>query len=337
VSTETGADSEGGVRIYEVGPRDGLQNEPETVSTEAKLELIQRLAQSGLARIEVTSFVSPRWIPQLADADDLAALLPRFPSVRYSALVPNPQGYERFARAATLHTAAVFISASETHNRKNVNRGVAEHLARLRPVIESAVADGRATRAYVSTVCGCPYEGEVALAAVVGLTRELLALGVNEISLGDTIGVGTPRQVQELVRAVAQEVPLERIALHLHDTYGRALANVQAGYEAGIRIFDSSIGGLGGCPYAPGASGNVATEDVVDLFEHQGIATGVELSRLVGAAAWLERDVLRRPLPGRVVRAELGKRERRVAATAASPESHGENDGERALAGTGDR
>lgn len=302
------------VRIYEVGPRDGLQNEPENVPTAAKLELIQRLALSGLRRIEVTSFVSPKWIPQLADAEDLAAILPTFPDVYYSALVPNPQGYERFARAAALHTAAVFISASETHNRKNVNRGIADHLARLRPVIESAAADGRTTRAYVSTVCGCPYEGEVALAAVAELTRELFALGIDEVSLGDTIGVGTPKQVRELVSVIAQEAPLERIALHLHDTYGRALANVQAGYEAGIRSFDSSIGGLGGCPYAPGASGNVATEDVVDLFEHEGIATGVDLSRLVAAAAWLESSVLRRPLPGRVVRAELGKREKSVAA-----------------------
>ena len=301
------------VQIYEVGPRDGLQNEPESVSTEAKLELIQRLALSGIGFIEVTSFVSPKWIPQLADAEELVAILPSFPDVRYSALVPNPQGYERFARAGELHTAAVFISASETHNRKNVNRGIADHLERLRAVVEAAAADGHGTRAYVSTVCGCPYEGEIAVAAVAELTRELFALGVDEVSLGDTIGVGHPRQVRELIRAVAGVAPLERIALHLHDTYGRALANVQAGYEAGVRIFDSSIAGLGGCPYAPGASGNVATEDIVDLFGREGIATGIELDRLVDAAGWLEGEVLRRPLSGRVFRAELGRREKSTA------------------------
>jgi hydroxymethylglutaryl-CoA lyase len=296
------------VSIYEVGPRDGLQNEPDSVPTQAKLELIQRLVLSGIRLIEATSFVSPRWIPQLADAEDLAGLLPSFADVRYSALVPNLEGYDRFARVGSLDTAAVFISASETHNRKNVNRGIAEHLERIRPVVERAIADGRGTRAYVSTVCGCPYEGDVPASAVARLSESLLALGVEQISLGDTIGIGDPCQVRELVDCLAQVTPLDRLALHLHDTYGRALANVQAGYEAGIRTFDSSIGGLGGCPYAPGASGNVATEDVVDLFEREGIATGVELSRLVDAAGWLEADVLRRRLPGRVARAELGKR-----------------------------
>jgi hydroxymethylglutaryl-CoA lyase len=295
--------------VYEVGPRDGLQNEPETVPTAGKLELIQRLAAAGLRRIEVTSFVSPRWIPQLADADDLAALLPAFPRVVYSALVPNAEGYERFRAAGDLSVAAFFVSASETHNRKNVNRGVAEHLERFRPVAERAKADGVRLRAYVSTVCGCPYEGKVAVAAVVRLVEALRALGADEISLGDTIGVGHPAQVRELVGAVAGAAPLERIALHCHDTYGRALANVQAGFEAGVRTFDASLGGLGGCPYAPGASGNVATEDVVDLFEAAGLATGVDLTRLVAASAWLEDEVLRRPLPGRVYRARRGARE----------------------------
>jgi hydroxymethylglutaryl-CoA lyase len=295
--------------VYEVGPRDGLQNEPETVPTAGKLELIQRLAAAGLRRIEVTSFVSPRWIPQLADADDLAALLPAFPRVVYSALVPNAEGYERFRAAGDLSVAAFFVSASETHNRKNVNRGVAEHLERFRPVAERAKADGVRLRAYVSTVCGCPYEGKVAAAAVVRLVEALRALGADEISLGDTIGVGHPAQVRELVGAVAGAAPLERIALHCHDTYGRALANVQAGFEAGVRTFDASLGGLGGCPYAPGASGNVATEDVVDLFEAAGLATGVDLTRLVAASAWLEDEVLRRPLPGRVYRARRGARE----------------------------
>jgi len=298
------------VALYEVGPRDGLQNEPETVPTPAKLELIARLATAGLRRIEVTSFVSPRWIPQLADADALLGTLPRLPGVVYGALVPNERGYERFLEAGGADLIGCFVSASETHNRRNVNCSVAEQLERIRPVAERARADGVGLRAYVSTACGCPYEGRVALGAVVDLARRLRALGADEISLGDTVGVGRPAQVRELVAAVAGEVPLARVALHLHDTYGRALANAQAGYEAGVRCFDAALGGLGGCPYAPGASGNVATEDLVDLFEGGGVATGVDLRRLVDAAAWLEQDVLSRPLPGRVYRAVLGERQR---------------------------
>ncbi len=295
--------------VYEVGPRDGLQNEPEPVATAAKAELVGRLAAAGLSRIEITSFVSPKWIPQLADADELCRIVARPPSVSYSALVPNEAGYERLRRAA-LPVAAFFVSASEAHNHKNVGRGIAEHLARFAPVAERARADAVRLRAYVSTVCGCPYEGAVAVGAVVDVVRRLDALGADEISLGDTIGVGHPRQVRELVCAVAGVIALERIALHLHDTWGRALANVQAGFEAGVRTFDASLGGLGGCPYAPGASGNVATEDVVDLFERAGVATGVDLDALVDTSAWLERDVLGRALPGRVYRARLGQRER---------------------------
>ncbi|HVN40405.1 MAG TPA: hydroxymethylglutaryl-CoA lyase [Myxococcota bacterium] len=294
-----------------MGPRDGLQNEPETVATEQKLALIEGLARAGLRRIEVSSFVSPKWIPQLADAEALTSALRPHPGVRYSALVPNLKGYERLrAAGGEVAVAAVFLSASETHNRKNVNCSVEEALERLRPVAESARADGIGLRAYVSTVCGCPYEGEVEPRAVVSLTAKLLALGATEISLGDTIGVGHPAQVRALVRAVAGDAPLERIALHLHDTFGRALANVQAGYEAGVRTFDASLGGLGGCPYAPGASGNVATEDLVDLFERAGVPTGVDLEQLVDTTRWLEEDVLRRPLPGRVYRARLGARQR---------------------------
>jgi len=297
------------VVLYEVGPRDGLQNEPETVATEAKAALIARLVAAGLRRVEVTSFVSPQWIPQLADADALCERLPREGGAVFSALVPNEAGYRRF-RAARLPVAAFFVSASETHNRRNVNRGVAEHLERFRPVAEQARADGVRLRAYVSTVCGCPYEGEVAPVAVVSLVERLVGLGADELSLGDTIGVGHPRQVRELVAAVAGVAPLERVALHLHDTWGRALANVQAGYEAGVRTFDASLGGLGGCPYAPGASGNVATEDVVDLFARAGVATGVDLDALVDASAWLEGEVLKRRLPSRVFRARLGQRRR---------------------------
>jgi len=293
-----------------VGPRDGLQNEPEAIPTEAKRELILRLATAGLRRIEITSFVSPKWIPQLADADALAGALPRPPGVTYSALVPNERGYARFRAADGVQVAAVFLSASESHNRKNLNCSIAEQLERIRPVAACAREDGVGLRAYVSTVLGCPYEGEVGVGAVVTLARSLLDLGATEISLGDTIGVGVPARVRALVRALADEVGLERMALHLHDTYGRALANVQAGYEEGVRVFDASVGGLGGCPYAPGASGNVATEDVVDLFEAAGIRTGVELDRLVDATQWLQEDVLGRPLPGRVFRARLGERER---------------------------
>ncbi|HEX9815148.1 MAG TPA: hydroxymethylglutaryl-CoA lyase [Myxococcota bacterium] len=297
------------VGIYEVGPRDGLQNEAGFVPTNAKLELIALLAVSGLRRIEVASFVSPSWIPQLADADELVAVLRRIPGVRYGALVPNERGYERLRAAGPIDVVGTFISASETHNQKNVNCSIAEQLERLAPVFERSRADGIAVRAYISTVCGCPYEGEIALSSVVELARRLIERGAAEISLGDTIGVGHPNQVRELVRAVASEVPIERIALHLHDTYGRALANAQAGFEQGVRTFDASIAGLGGCPYAPGASGNVATEDLVDLFEREGVRTGIDLDTLVDASAWLERDVLGRPLPGRVFRARLGERQ----------------------------
>lgn len=298
------------MRIHEVGPRDGLQNESRVVSLDDKLTLVRRLAAAGLRSIECTSYVSPEWIPQLADSDALAAALPDLPGVAYRGLVPNRKGYERFRTAGHVHRAAVFISASETHNRKNVNRSVAEHLERLLPVIEQARTDGVPVRAYVSTAFGCPDEGRVAPEAVLQLTRDLVAAGVDDVSLGDTIGVGVPGQVRELLAAVRDCLPLERIALHFHDTYGRGLVNVEAGYEEGVRDFDASLGGLGGCPYAPGAAGNVATEDVVDLFERSGVSTGVDLAALVDTTAWLEREVLERPLTSRVYRAEMGVRER---------------------------
>jgi hydroxymethylglutaryl-CoA lyase len=233
--------------------------------------------------------------------------------VVYSALVPNERGYARFREAGGAQVAAVFVSASESHNRRNLNCTVAEQLERIRPVAERAREDGFGLRAYVSTVCGCPYEGEVAVSAVVALTRALADLGIAEISLGDTIGVGHPGQVRELVSAIAGEVELARIALHFHDTYGRALVNTAAGFAAGVRVFDGALGGLGGCPYAPGASGNAATEDLVAFFESEGVATGVDLDRLVDAAAWVERDVLQRRLPGRTYRAIVGRREREAA------------------------
>ena len=262
--------------------------------------------------------MSPQWIPQLADADAVARALPAGDRVVWSALVPNESGYARFRTAGGPRVAAVFVSASETHNRKNVNRGIAEHLDRLARVCELARADGVRLRAYVSTVCGCPYEGRVPVRAVVELVERLRALGAAEISLGDTIGVGHPAQIRELVAAVAGAAPLDGVALHLHDTFGRALANVQAGLEAGVRTFDAALGGLGGCPYAPGASGNVATEDVVALFEAAGVRTGIDLDALVDTTAWLEREVLHRPLPGRVYRARLGARERAARAGSAA-------------------
>lgn len=303
------------VTIHEVGPRDGLQNESEIVSTEAKLALVKRLAAAGLRSIEVASFVSPKWIPQLADAEDLAARLPALPGVSYRALVPNLRGYERFRSTGKLHGAAVFISVSETHNRKNVNCAVAEHLERLGPVVERALEDDVPLRAYVSTAFGCPDEGAVPVGAAVDLTRRLVEMGVVDISLGDTIGIAVPGQVTEVVAAISGMVPLERITLHVHDTYGRGVVNVQAGYDAGLRAFDASLGGLGGCPYAPGAAGNVATEDVVDLFERAGVSTGVDLDALVDTTQWLEEDVLKRPLSSRVFRARLGARERAEKAT----------------------
>jgi hydroxymethylglutaryl-CoA lyase len=297
------------VRIHEAGARDGLQNEADVVPTAQKLELLGRLADAGIRSMDATSFVSPQWIPQLADADELAARLERRPGVSYMALVPNLAGYERFA-TSRFDVVAFFASASESHNKSNVNRPIAEHLERFRPVVERVRADGKLLRCYLSTVCGCPFEGEVPIAQVMRVARQLLALGADEISFGDTIGVGVPRQVRELVRALAGEISLGRVALHFHDTYGRALANVAVGYEEGVRAFDSSLGGLGGCPYAPGASGNVATEDVVDLFERSGVATGVDLDALVDVTDWMAREVLKRPLPGRVYRAVLGARSR---------------------------
>lgn len=297
------------VTLYEVGPRDGLQNEPDTVDTRTKARLLERLIAAGLPRIELTSFVSPKWIPQLADADDLVQVAPRSGAVSYAALVPNQRGYERFA-AADLPVLAFVVSVSDTHNRKNLNRSVAEHLEAFAPVAERAKAEGAVLRMYASTCCGCPYEGRISTQQAMAVVRQLIALGADEIAIADSLGVGTPGQIRDLVRAAAGEFPIERIGLHLHDTYGRAIANLQAGYEEGVRTFDASLGGLGGCPYAPGASGNVATEDVVDLFESAGIYTGVDLDILVDATGWLEGEVLKRRLPGRVFRALWTKRAR---------------------------
>ena len=270
------------VSIYEVSPRDGLQNEAVTVPTTRKVRLIEALCASGLSRIEITSFVSPKWVPQLADGDEVAAHTPRPEGVQFSALCPNARGLER-ALDAEMEEIAVFISASETHNRKNVNKTVADTLAGFREVIGPAVEKGLRVRGYVSTLWGCPYEGDVDPAAGLRIANELLSQGCYQISLGDTIGVGTPVQTRRILERFLAEIPAPQLALHMHDTRGTALANILVGLEAGIRTFDASVGGLGGCPYAPGAAGNVATEDLVFMLHGMGVKTGIDLEKLVQA------------------------------------------------------
>jgi len=289
------------VSVYEVSPRDGLQNEKATVPLGEKLRLIEALTSAGLKRIEATSFVSPKWIPQLADADDVARALPRIAAgrpVTYSALVPNARGLER-AKAAGMTEIAVFLSASETHNQKNVNKSIAETLAAFEQTIGPARTAGMRVRGYVSTVWGCPYEGAVDPKKALEIAKRLLAMGCYQISLGDTIGVGTPVQTQKIVSMMLAEIPREALALHMHDTRGTALANILAGLELGIRDFDASVGGLGGCPYAPGAAGNVATEDLVYMLHGMGIKTGIDLERLVEAGRAAE-SIVGRALPGKV-------------------------------------
>jgi hydroxymethylglutaryl-CoA lyase len=289
------------VRIVEVGPRDGLQNEKAMVSTADKIELIDRLTATGLRSIEATSFVSPKWVPQLADAAEVFAGIQRAPGVSYPVLVPNEQGYER-ARAAGAEEVAVFTAASEAFNRTNINASIDESLARFEPVIARAKADGVRVRGYVSTVLGCPYQGEVPLADVARVSARLHAMGCYEISLGDTIGVGTPGKARAMVKAVAAEVPIDALAVHFHDTYGQALANILACLEEGIGVVDSAVSGAGGCPYAKGASGNVASEDVVYMLHGLGIETGVDLDRLAGTGRWLA-GVLGRETGSKVGRA----------------------------------
>ncbi|NCT86726.1 hydroxymethylglutaryl-CoA lyase [Stenotrophomonas acidaminiphila] len=274
------------VRIVEVGPRDGLQNEKQQVATADKIALIDRLSATGLRSIEATSFVSPKWVPQLADAAEVMAGIARRPGVAYPVLVPNEQGYDR-ARAAGAREVAVFTAASEQFNRTNTNAGIDESLQRFAPVLERARADGIPVRGYVSTVLGCPYQGEVPLADVVRVARALYAMGCHEISLGDTIGVGTPRKARAMLRAVAAEVPMAALAVHFHDTYGQALANIAACLEDGVRVVDSAVAGTGGCPYARGASGNVASEDVVYMLHGMGMDTGIDLAALADTGRWL--------------------------------------------------
>jgi hydroxymethylglutaryl-CoA lyase len=274
------------VRIVEVGPRDGLQNEKAIVATADKIALVDRLSATGLQTIEATSFVSPKWVPQLADAAEVYAGIAKRPGVRYPVLVPNEQGYER-ARAAGADEVAVFTAASEAFNRKNINASIDESIERFRPVLARALEDGVRVRGYVSTVLGCPYQGEVPVAAVVRVARALHDLGCYEVSLGDTIGVGTPARARGMIRAVAGEVPMPALAVHFHDTYGQALANILACLEEGVAVVDAAVSGTGGCPYAKGASGNVASEDVVYMLHGLGIHTGIDLDALVGTGRWL--------------------------------------------------
>ena len=282
------------IKIVEVGPRDGLQNEKSLVPTETKLELIHRLADCGLTEVEATSFVSPKWIPQLADAGELLPMIERINGVQYPVLVPNMKGLER-AIAAGAREIAVFTAASDAFNRKNINCDVDESLQRLAPVIEQARAHNIPVRGYVSTVLGCPYQGDVPLLDVVRVTQALVKLGCDEISLGDTIGVGTPVAARAMVEACAEAVGMARLAVHFHDTRGTALANVFACIEAGVQVVDASVGGLGGCPYAQGASGNLATEDLVYMLHGMGLETGVDLEALTETARWISEQLGRPP------------------------------------------
>jgi hydroxymethylglutaryl-CoA lyase len=286
------------VSVYEVSPRDGLQNERVMVPLHDKLRLIDALVAAGLKRIEITSFVSPDWIPQLADADEVAKLAKAPAGVTFSALCPNAVGLAR-ARRAGLAEIAVFLSASETHNQKNVNKSIDGTFASFEETIGPARELGMKVRGYVSTAWGCPYEGDVDPERAVAVARRLLDMGCYQVSLGDTIGVATPSQTARLLRRVLGEVAPQRVALHMHDTRGTALANVLVGLELGIRDFDASVGGLGGCPYAPGAAGNCATEDLVYMLHGMGVETGIDLERLVEAGRVAE-SVVGRKLPGKV-------------------------------------
>ena len=289
------------VRMVEVGPRDGLQNEPVTVPTEIKVGLIDRLTEAGLPAIEATSFVSPKWVPQMADNVQVMAAIRRKPGVRYPVLTPNLRGFEA-ALAAGCNEVAVFVAASETFSQKNINCSIAESLERVRPVADAAKAHGVRVRGYISCVLGCPYEGEIAPERVREVAARLRALGCYEISLGDTIGTGTPGKTQKLIAAVASAVPVAEQAGHFHDTYGQALANLYAALEMGVATFDSSVAGLGGCPFAEGATGNVASEDVLYLLDGLGIETGVDMTRLRIAGRYI-LEFLGRPPVSRVARA----------------------------------
>ncbi len=289
------------VRIVEVGARDGLQNEKTLLPAEVKIALIDRLSSTGLRTIEATSFVSPKWVPQLADAADVFRGIRKVPGVSYPVLVPNMQGYLR-AREVGATEIAMFTAASEAFNQKNINASIDESIERFLPVMKQALSDGVKVRGYVSTVLGCPYQGEVPLRDVVRVAKRLHEIGCYEISLGDTIGVGTPGKARAMLRAVADAVPMDALAVHFHDTYGQALANILACLEQGVRVVDSAVSGTGGCPYAKGATGNVASEDVVYMLHGMGMETGIDLDLLVATGAWLAGQ-LHKETASRVTRA----------------------------------
>jgi len=294
------------VRIVEVGPRDGLQNEKQSIATDIKVGLVDRLTGAGLPAIEAAAFVSPKWVPQMADGAEVMARIKRKPGVAYPVLVPNMKGFES-AVAAGVEEIAVFGAASESFSQKNINSTIAQSLARFEPVVAAAHEKGIKVRGYISCVLGCPYEGEIAPKAVADVAKALYEMGCYEVSVGDTIGVGTPARTLAMLEAVARHVPVDRIAGHYHDTYGQALANIYASLEFGVAVFDSSVAGLGGCPYAKGATGNVATEDVVYMLHGLGCETGVNLDRLIDAGEYI-CAALGRPTNSRVGRAILAKR-----------------------------
>jgi hydroxymethylglutaryl-CoA lyase len=302
------------VNVVEVGPRDGLQNEDKQVSTEDKVRFIEAIAAAGMPRIEITSFVSPKWIPQLADGLEVATRLHLPPATKTLALVPNMKGYES-AKKANLPEVAFFLSATESHSKKNINKSVADAIENLKEVASAAKSDGRRIRCYVSVVFVCPYEGKVAPSAVANVVSHLLEIGVDEISLGDTIGAAVPTDVTAMVKLLSRDISVDKLALHFHDTRGTALANVLAGLEAGVKTFDASLGGLGGCPYAPGAAGNLATEDLLYMLHGMGIKTGVDLDKLIDASAFIQ-GVLGKKLPGRYLQAALATRAKAQAAGA---------------------
>lgn len=293
------------VKIVEVGPRDGLQNEAQVVPTEIKIELIERLAEAGLRVIEATSFVSPKWVPQMGDNAAVMRGIKRQASVVYPVLTPNLQGFDAAIEAGATEVA-IFGAASESFSRKNINCSISESLKRFEPVVSAASALEIPVRGYVSCVVGCPYEGAIAPAQVAGVAKTLFDMGCYEVSLGDTIGVGNPASVQRLLEACAREIPIARLAGHYHDTYGMAIANIHASLQMGMAVFDSSIAGLGGCPYAKGASGNVATEDVVYLLDGLGIETGIDLTKLAVIGDWIS-SAINRPNGAKAGRAICAK------------------------------
>jgi len=299
------------VTIMDVGPRDGLQNEKQALEPATKIALVEKLAVAGVPIVEAGAFVSPKWVPQMAGSEEVFAGIERRAGTRYAGLVPNMKGYER-AREAGVDVVGVIAAASETFSQRNTNCSIEESFARMAPVVEAAAADGVPVRGYMSCALGCPYEGDIDPSKVVALSERLIAIGCESVFLSDTIGVGTPARAQALFERAAERIPREKIGLHFHDTYGQALANLLACLEKGATLIDSSVAGLGGCPYAPGAAGNVATEDVVYMLDGLGIETGIDLDALAATGRFIS-DTLGRPPASRVARALAAKADRAAA------------------------